>query len=232
MQLQKINFGLQGNIYKLSDSNKAIKVMYDNIDLQKHFDFLQSSNINNINGIIKYHKIEKKESKIYITMDLYNTDLFDLIVKRNYFLTEREAKIILRKIVKTLNILHKKGYIHRDIKPENILLNTDFSIDENTDVVLCDLEAVAHKNGYYSKLSYGTTEYLAPEARYNSIHTKLDIYSLGKTIWKIIGEGNLKISDEFKQICTAMMEQNVEKRVDINEIFKNTWLFSDSSLLN
>lgn len=38
---------------------------------------------------------------------------------------EKQTKIILAKIIKIIDNLHKIGFIHRDIKPSNILICND-----------------------------------------------------------------------------------------------------------
>lgn len=221
--LEKIGHGLQSKVYRIQNTNKALKVMNLNKRSKYHFEKLKDSEIFTIEGIVQYHTITMKDFCIYITMDLYYTDLFDLIKRRNKFLNEQEARILMSKICKTLKIMHEKGFIHRDVKPENILLNSD-DIDENSHIVLCDLESIATTDGYYSEMSYGTIEYIAPEASYQSNHKKLDTYSLGKTLWKITGEGHLDISNDLRNLYKQMTMQNTEDRLSIFQVMEHNWL--------
>ena len=221
MDLIKLNEGRQAKVYQLE--NQALKIMYLNKTTQEHFYQFNHCGIKNINGLVQYNSIRIYGLKIYIYMDLYRSDLFDFITNRNSFINEKEAKIIFKKLANTVKNLHDNGFVHRDIKPENILIN-DTTITKDSDIVLCDLEAFSNiNNGYFSKLSYGTPD-LAPEAQYFSIDTKLDIYSLGETMYNIVGREKVPISDSFKQLYNFMTKKNVEERYDINQILSHPWL--------
>lgn len=47
------------------------------------------------------------------------------ILDENESLTENEARICVREVLKALEYLHRRNVAHLDIKPQNILLNTD-----------------------------------------------------------------------------------------------------------
>ncbi len=101
---------------------------------------------------------------------------------------------IFVQISKALTFAHEHDVIHFDVKPENILLN-----DSCTVAKLCDFgcarslqttACTASMNVVDGKV-YGTYWYMAPEAIGGIIidHQKAklcDIYSLGKTMWKLL----------------------------------------------
>lgn len=220
-ELIEINRGRQAKVYKYN--NQALKIMTLTKYTHHHFQEFNQSELKNMEGFIKYRSIKFDEMKIFIYMDLYKTDLFDYIKKRNTFLNEQEAKIIFRKICKSVQTMHKKGLCHRDIKPENILMNKN-NITSNTEIVLCDLEAFANINGYFSRLSYGTPYYLAPEAQYYSVHPKLDIYSLGKTLWITTGSDKTLMSKSMYDLYFHMTNTNVQNRYDIDQVMSHEWI--------
>lgn len=55
-------------------------------------------------------------------------ELYDDIVNKGKF-PEKEAALLMKEILMSVNYMHGKGVIHRDMKPENILLeaNKDYS---------------------------------------------------------------------------------------------------------
>jgi calcium/calmodulin-dependent protein kinase I len=62
---------------------------------------------------------------VYIFIDIRVTggELFDEIMKRGTF-GERDAALIVKKILNAINYLHSMGIVHRDLKPENLLLSS------------------------------------------------------------------------------------------------------------
>ncbi len=81
--------------------------------------------------IVKPIDMFLKESDIYLVMELGQTDLRKLI-KGNVYLTEKQVKVVMYRILLAINYMHSAGIIHRDVKPANILINSDCSIK------LCD----------------------------------------------------------------------------------------------
>ena len=114
--------------------------------------------------------------------------LYELIAKQT--LTERQAKVYIRMIVKGLRSIHEKGLVHCDLKPGNILLfppKTQSSTEATSyyqakiaDFGLAKTKEEEIDRKYWAKRYRGTPEYMSPESvRFGRIDEKLDIWSLG-----------------------------------------------------
>lgn len=105
-------------------------------------------------------------------------------------------------LLDTLNQLNDKGIYHRDIKPENIvyikekLVFIDFGISNSYD------QTDKNLTEQYDKKQLGAKFYMAPEMRRNpasSDHSKVDIYSITKTIWATITKEFLSFDGQYNQ---------------------------------
>lgn len=74
-------------------------------------------------NIIALKEIFDSKSKLYLVMELVSGgELFDRIVEKGSY-TEKDASILIKKVVDAVQYLHSKGIVHRDLKPENLLYN-------------------------------------------------------------------------------------------------------------
>ena len=107
------------------------------------------------------YEVFQDKKYLYIVTELVKGgELYDEILSKGRFI-EKNAAILVRELLLTLNYLHKKGIIHRDLKPENIMLeeSKDFQnikvIDFGTAAMIQDGDKLTDR--------IGTPYYIAPE---------------------------------------------------------------------
>ena len=115
---------------------------------------------------------------------IQGTSLLERLEQRQY-LTEAEAEQILLGLCEGLAPLHELGIIHRDIKPSNLIL-------QNGGIIrLIDFDAartVKARSSEDTRL-LGTKGYASPEQfGYGQTDARSDIYSIGITMQKLLGE--------------------------------------------
>ena len=125
-------------------------------------------------------------------------------------LTEFEARKILLQMCDGLKELHAHKIIHRDIKPSNLIL-------QGEKIRLIDFDAARiFKDGKEADTKLLGTKGYAPPEQFGSGQTdeRSDIYSLGVTIKKLLGEscgGRLK---KILDKCTELDPKNRFQNVD------------------
>lgn len=179
-----------------------------------------------------------------------NGDLYNYINKREA-ISESSVKHIIYNVLIALNDMHSKGFCHQDIKLENILLFGD----EST-AVLADFGSAEKINdGEKSSSILGSIFYLAPEILTSKLHDKsADMWALGVTLFILLsGElpfvgrnakqfmndiesrlnenNNLlselaNISQEGKDLVSALLRIDPEKRITASEALKSSWFES------
>jgi calcium/calmodulin-dependent protein kinase I len=89
-------------------------------------------------------------------------ELFDKIVEKGSY-SEKDAAVLVHKIVTAIDYLHSIGIVHRDLKPENLLLK---SKDDDLDVAIADFGlSKIMGQARMMQTACGTPGYVAPEVR-------------------------------------------------------------------
>ena len=175
-------------------------------------------------------------------------DLYFYLTKGRF--TERQAKLLFKKILIGLQAIHNAGICHRNMKPNNILFDANFNPKIS--------------GFYFSRLNAnnlqghaGTNEYMAPEILSNMPYNGIliDIFSLAQLFftmvtgrkgfqvatgtdkfyslimnhhfdiyWKLVDEYNLNLSQSFKDLYMRMVAFEPKKRPTIEEILNSEWM--------
>lgn len=76
-------------------------------------------------NIIKFHESYIDGRYIHIVMELAKGgELFEKIVERQRF-SEKDAMMLMKKMLSAIKHLHEHQICHRDLKPENFLFQDD-----------------------------------------------------------------------------------------------------------
>ena len=174
--------------------------------------------------------------------------LFDYIQQGR--LSERQAKLLFKKILNGVQAIHNANICHRDIKLENILFDENY----NPKIYGFYLSCINANN---LQQQVGTFCYTSPEILRNRPYDgfKADIFSLGHLLF-ILAAGifgfnssnnndhfysfiknhqineywnkeqfqNLNLTDEFKDLYIRMVAFNPNERPTFDEILNHQWM--------
>ncbi|KAG4068691.1 hypothetical protein HA402_002382 [Bradysia odoriphaga] len=128
--------------------------------------------------IVKLNSVHETKSETALILELATGGELQAILDDERVLTEAQAQICMREILKALQYLHKKYIAHLDIKPQNILLCGD-KVEDG--LKLCDfgISRIVVDGGKVREI-LGTADYVAPEVlQFEPLSLKTDIWSVG-----------------------------------------------------
>ncbi|KAL6622115.1 Pkinase-domain-containing protein [Neocallimastix sp. 'constans'] len=195
-----------------------------------------------------YYKRNRKERHVYQVMEYcQGGDLFDLIHNGN--LSQGNILCYFKQLMEGLAYIHSMGVAHRDLKPENIMFK-DYKILKILDFGAAIMFKTPYSNEIIRCSGIvGSEAYMAPEQfSLKSYDPRtVDIWSCGiiflamfynELPWKsaILSNSKYKAWAEKKkseiindlpngprQLITRMLEPDPDKRITIEEIFKDKW---------
>jgi tRNA A-37 threonylcarbamoyl transferase component Bud32 len=139
----------------------------------------------------------KEGSSYYIVEEFVDGISLDALIRRERYLSNDAAMLILYEVSKALKYAHDKKVIHRDIKPSNILISrqgevklVDFGIATSQE----ETEDGLTRDG----MVLGTPSYIPPEqiADARNVDKRADIYSLGVVLYEML-TGKTPFSGSF-----------------------------------
>jgi len=145
------------------------------VALQREIEIMKKVNHPNIIHLRGVYEVDKY---VFLVMEYVSGgELFDRIAEKEQY-SERDAVIVMRKVIESIDYLHKNGIAHRDLKPENILLANQSS---DTDIKLADFGLSRMiDQGTMMKTACGTPTYVAPEVlKATGYGTETDLWSCG-----------------------------------------------------
>ncbi|ORX80963.1 kinase-like protein [Anaeromyces robustus] len=195
-----------------------------------------------------YYKRNRKERHVYQVMEYCNSgDLFDAIQNGN--MSQGNILCFFKQLMEGLAYIHSMGVAHRDLKPENIMFK-DNKILKILDFGAAIMFKTPYSNEIIRCTGIvGSEPYMAPEQFslkaydprtvdiwscgiiflamfYNELPWKSAILSNKKyKVWveKGISEIINDLPNGPKQLITRMLEPDPEKRITMEEIFKDKW---------
>jgi len=152
-------------------------------------------------------------------------------------MSEKEAKLIFKNIVKAIQILHHNNIVHRDIKDENVLINY-----KTKNIQLIDFGSSSlYKDGQKLSNFVGSFLFAAPEIIKGMTYDgpPQDIWSLGILLYTMIYKVTpfhdyyeilrkkiifpKTISNECKELILWMTNRNITQRPTIDQVLSHPW---------
>ena len=137
-------------------------------------------------NLVRITDIFKWEDKACLVMEYVEGKNLSDLIRANPELAERNACDFSLQLMRALKALHerKNPVIYRDMKPENIMVRPDLT------VCLIDFgTSKKYEKGGEDSVSLGTRRYAAPEQLKGITDVRSDIFSLGKTMERMAGDG-------------------------------------------
>ena len=243
--------GFSGIVYEAQNTKTqekvAIKIINKNYIKQKlvpiniTIDCFFKNEINILKNLkceysCKYLSSYKDNENYYLIMKKYDCDLNKLLEEK---FPNGIPIHLLKKCLNQLNEVFKKmnedKIIHRDIKPGNILI--EYINEYNFNFILSDYSFGKYMNDQSKANTVcGTPHYMAPEIQMDNLDkikydSKVDIWSLGVTILKMLNKLNIPnlykeiipdLNDTLlKDLLTKMLKTDPKQRINWNEYFQH-----------
>lgn len=178
-------------------------------------------------------KGEPPEKKKYMIFEYYsNGDLLKYI-KLSNGLKEKYSKVLFKKVLETIQLIHKEGIYHFDLKLNNILLDEKYN-PKIGDFGLSRTINDSEDNTFSG--NFGTKVFKPPQMHINQRFdgSKSDIFSLGVTLFKLVTNRfpfNLayEVDRWYKLIKNHKYDLYWEKlkiikNIEVSELFKNLFV--------
>jgi serine/threonine protein kinase len=194
---------------------------------------------------------EDYESFHIILEYLEGGNLLELLNRKDFKMTEKQAAQIIKNIAKGVQYLNSFGVIHRDLKPENVMFS---DVNDLNSLKIIDFGLVKAVGPNERVLeSFGTIYYVAPEIILKKAYNKqIDIWSIGVILYYVFGqifpfddENNIeenivkkivykdvtfdteeinKRSNDLKRLIEKCLEKDPEKRITIDKLIEDDWI--------
>lgn len=168
-------------------------------------------------NIIAAFDFGRSNGRYYFAMEFLTGEDLERHLERHGKLDEAKAWGIARQVASGLAHAAQQGIVHRDIKPANLLLTSPpegFPLPEGTPMVkITDFGlALLTNDSNRTRLTktgsaLGTPAYLAPEQLTSSnIDHRADIYSLGATLYHMLGAAPPYSGSSVMEIVSAKIK--------------------------
>ncbi len=141
----------------------------------------------NSERIVQVYDHFKEGSSYYIVEEYVEGISLDTLIRKERYLSNEAAMVILYEVCRALKFAHDRHVIHRDIKPGNILISSD------GEVKLADFGIATSADESGDGLTkdgtmLGTPAYIPPEQIENArnVDRRADIYSLGVVLYEMV----------------------------------------------
>ena len=130
-------------------------------------------------SLVTIFDVMANKEQIVFSMELLSGgELFDRVLQKERY-SERDAALIMRRIMRGIRVLHANGIVHRDLKPENLVFE---SPDDDSKIKITDFGLAFHvgETDLFHKMTVGSPGYISPEILTNKYYSPAcDIWALG-----------------------------------------------------
>lgn len=185
--------------------------------------------LKDVPNIVRAFNCFVENSYVYLVMEkTFDLDMYNYITKHGPF-SERDAKVVFKKICNAVKNMHDLGIVHRDIKAENILVHRQ-------DICIVDFSA-AQLFGKNCNHRNNTMVYNPPEFISNNVYLDepATVWSLGILLYVILyGDvpledptyGVIEYNPSFRSANSLIkncLKVNVKKRISLENALKHYW---------
>lgn len=131
---------------------------------------------------------------VYVTMELLDESLRDLLSHHGGRLPEAEAAGIIAQMAEALSYVHEAGLVHRDLKPGNVMFKLDLGFRQAKLLDFGLAKIPEQRQGpetpvcTHDSMMPGTAEYMSPEQWQcaATVDGQADVYSLGILLYEVL----------------------------------------------
>ena len=219
--LERIGRGGMGTVYRAKqvalDRDVALKVLSakytDNETfVERFFKEAQAAARLNHPNVVQVYDVREEQGIFFISLELMSEGTVQDLVRQEGRLPVDRVLGIARDAAAGLVYAEKKKIVHGDIKPDNLMINADDHI-KISDLGLAR-DAGDGSNG--DEGIFGTPHFVSPEqALGKSVDSRSDIYSLGATLYRLIGGQTPHSGDSVSEIVRKQIH---EEPTDLREL--------------
>ena len=152
--------------------------------------------------MLKLYEYFEDEKNVYLITEICRGgELFDKIIDEEFF-SEKEAAIIFKQILQSLNYCHGQNIAHRDLKPENFLFEEKKGIDSDLKIIDFGLSKLVKSAAIFGESALGqgknskkmenmntragTPNYISPEVLAGNYGIECDLWSAGCILYILL----------------------------------------------